>query len=519
MQSQQGNQLSLSSEDLLDLLLEFDKDSPNLSTGIQALDQDEKTGIEIIRKQLMSCEVQSEQNQQLQHQRIGSINEQHLTDDISTLVDDTSCQNRQHLQQQPTSHNITIRQHQQSLQQHRRPLQLVAQAGPAGISHLQQQQQQHYSPGPDHEQNQHHRQGAQTIEQSVSNDPYSRLEVDYAPVRILNQVSLAQQGHTQQVQQHPGSRQLGSATMMSRDEAQSPSWQQTESRQQSISPFMASIHHHQSPVNPQQRHQNQHHHDILATSPQLHQRLQQSQQQQQHQRTGPSQSVSPPVATTIIPIIESVPSEPSPVVKKNPLLNAQLVNSRVPSSVTPTRFLTGNQIGPSANKSDLKHQSNPCSPFMSSGNISAGTSPVDPSLHPQGIYVQQRPSYSIYNSGLNPPQSSENMRIYGNDSDHQQQQQQHSQSVETVDQFYGTSSLSTGCLLTSPSHNTPSTNPTSHPSPQPLMPMEDNISPRGGHLGQQVKQEIRRKVQQPKLSSHHQTTSLLKQLLSDDNKF
>lgn len=377
-----SNQLSSSSEDLLNLLLEFDREPSNLIglDGGQQLDPDEKAGIENIRKQLMSCEVQSDQ---------------------------------------PQHHNTTA---------------------PVIPHHLA-------NPGPS--------QHRLSVDQSLLHGSYSNL-----PVRIS--------------QSNP---------MSIVSNSPSPSWQQPQ-----LSPY--------SPQTPQHNNTSQQQHPTMqqhqtTTSPQM--------QQLHHPLQRGSQSVSPPTTT-----------EPSPVVKKNPLLNAQLVNSR-PPSITPTRFMN-NQTNV-LNQNPILNAKLSQSPFVSNSGVTVG-SQVNSSLNPQPRFIPQQTQQSNFSYDVTqqqqsqqnaqqhtPPQQTGHMSMY-RPSDQQQQQQQTNQIFRTT--TAANAGIGPGganaCICLS-----------NEASPMSM----GNTSPSGG-LSQQVKQEIRRKVQQPR--QQPQTTSLLKQLLSDDNK-
>ena len=459
-------QLSSSSEDLLNLLLEFDRDSSTLISGDHPLDQDEKTGIETIRKQLMSCEVQSEQ---IQHQH---------NDSMSPIgVNPMAC-----LPQQPQHH-----------QQHTQ--QLISQTAPIIPNHQQQHHPSLTNPtlSEQHQRQQmpqHHQR--LSVDQSLLNGPYSGTPVNFVPVSTSSQAYMPQQQQHQNVSRTNQTNNPISTV----NNSPSPSWQQN---QQSISPFSPQQNHHQQqqhqPHKPQQQRQN--HPNATTSSPQLHQQLQQHHHPLQQQRS-PSQSVSPPV-TANTATINVATSEPSPVVKKNPLLNAQLVNSRAPS-LTPTRFL-GNQTN-FLNQNPILNSKLSQSPFVTTNSPGAITSPVNPSLNPQP-------------NRFMPQQQQQVASTFGYDVTTQQQQQQqqqqqhpaHHTTSQTTGQInlYGQSGDQQQGQLQATTNN-PLYRPTSAAS------MRDNTtSPSGGNLNQQVKQEIRRKVQ-------HQTTSLLKQLLSDDNK-
>lgn len=419
-----SNQFSSSSEDLLNLLCELERGSTNLlglSDG-QQLDEDEKVKIENIRKQLMSCEVQSPDLLQ-QHQ-----------------------QNHQQQQQQQLS---------QQLPQQIPPQQQLP----------QQQQQQH-----------------QTTPQHVNLQSNSMY--------IVNTSS------------------------------PSPSWQQQQQAQQPMSPYSPQQQSHNTNprstptsqrllpnvIHTQQQQSPQQHPPMQLPTAETSPQLQQMQQQQQQHRS-PSQSVSPP-ATKSNNSTTLASNEPSPVVKKNPLLNAQLVNTR-PTCITPTRFMSQVQTSvlhqnPILN-AKLSQGSHPITGNVgdTSCNVGGVVSPVNPqlSLSPQPRYIQQQ-TQPQQNSNFNFDIS----RQPQNAQTHTPQHINHyapgdRQQQSAGNQVFRTTNLTSGIC-----------------SPDSVsLGMRDTISPTVGLSSQQVKQEIRRKVQQqPK--QQHQPTSLLKQLLSDDNR-
>lgn len=469
-----SNQLSSSSEDLLNLLLEFDRDSSNmLSSGVQQLDQDEKVGIETIRKQLMSCEVQSDQLNSSPNGMSSAFNQ---------II--SSNQQQQVRTTQQSQHNQVHHGVQQQ--------QLISQTAPV-ISH-QQPQHQLSTPGLLQQRQQqlpqHHR---LSVDQTL-------LHGSYSNTHLGNAVPVSSSGHSYNHQQHQSIARISQSTPMSIDNnSPSPSWQQPQ-----LSPYSPQT----DPTRPPS--QRQHHHPTMQQqhSIQPHQQppttsttTTSPQMQQLHhpsQTRSPSQSISPPIN-----------SEPSPVVKKNPLLNAQLVNSRTPS-ITPTRFI--NNPTNVLNQNPILNSKLSQSPFVTSSCVTVG-SPVNSSLNnPQPTrYIpqqQQQSPHQQQQSNFNydtipqqqnaqqhtPPQSGY-MSMYGQHGDRQQQ----------TTQMYRASNVTTTANTCSP-----------HGGGPHLIMSSTSPSSGGGGLSQQVKQEIRKKVQQPK--QQHQTTSLLKQLLSDDNK-
>lgn len=433
----ESNQFSSSSEDLLNLLLEFDREPSNL-IGLgnsQQLDQDEKVGIETIRKQLMSCEVQSDQSQQHQN-----------TNSMSPIVNQMTCQPQQQARTSQQQSCNSIHQQQRVTQQ------LVSQTAPV-ISHHQQQSHQMSAPIPSQHQ--------VSADQSMIHGSYSNVPISTVPVSSSGQ-SYAPQQSQQQQQQHVSNRISQSNPMAITSNSPSPSWQPPQ-----LSPYSPQ-NLHNNPRTPSQRQGQEHHtiHQQQQPHPmQQHPTTTSPQMQQLHhplQQRSPSQSVSPPATT-----------EPSPVVKKNPLLNAQLVNSRAPS-ITPTRFM--NSQTNVLNQNPILNAKLSQSSFVTNNIGSIVGSPVNQSLNPQSRFIPQNQQSPNFNFDMT-----------------QQQQQSTNQTI------FRTTPTSVGSI--SSSAGTP-------------MNM-GNTSPSGGITSQQVKQEIRRKVQ-PK--QQHQTTSLLKQLLSDDNK-
>lgn len=428
----ESNQFSSSSEDLLNLLLEFDREPSNL-IGLgnsQQLDQDEKVGIENIRKQLMSCEVQSDQSQQNQN-----------TNSMSPIVNQMTYQPQQQARttQQQSCSNVH--------QQQRVTQQLVSQTAPVISHHQQQQSHQMSTPIP----SQQHQVSA---DQSMIHGSYSNVPISTVPVSSSGQSYASQQQsqQSQQQQQHVSNRISQTNSLAITSNSPSPSWQPPQ-----LSPLYSPQNLHNDPRTPSQR-QGQQHHTI-------HQQQQQHPMQQLHhplQQRSPSQSVSPPATT-----------EPSPVVKKNPLLNAQLINSRAPS-ITPTRFM--NSQANVLNQNPILNAKLSQSSYVTnnSGSI-VGTSPVNPSLNPQSRFIPQNQQPSNFNFDMTQQQQSTNQTIF-----------------RTTPTSVGSINSSCGAPMNM-----------------------GNTSPSGGITSQQMKQEIRRKVQ-PK--QQHQTTSLLKQLLSDDNK-
>ena len=456
-----NNQLSDSSEDLLNILLQFDKEPSNL-VGLgnnQQLDPDERVGIETIRKQLMSCEVQSDQAQ-------------HQSSSMSPILNQLTCSSTtQHDQR------ATIQYHQRH-SVHSQP-QLVSQTAPV-ILHHQQPQHQLSTPGPSQaaQQAQHRL----SVDQSLLHSSYSNEPVSSVPV--------SSSGQSYAPQQHQNVARLAQSNPMSIvSNSPSPSWQQPQ-----LSPYSPQNQQHSSSrTTPSQRQgqQQQQPHSIqqhqTTTSPQL--------QHLHHpvQRRSPSQSVSPPAT-----------NEPSPVVKKNPLLNAQLVNSR-PPSITPTRFM--NTQANVLNQNPILNSKLSQSPFVTNTAATVGN-PMNPSLSTQPRFIQQPQQQSSFNFDITqqphqqqnaqqhtPPQTG-HMSLYRT-SDQTQQQQSSFRTTTTTAAAAATGTAS-GVGGGGSSQ----------------VAMGSSTSPVGG-FSQQVKQEIRKKVQQPK---QQQTTSLLKQLLSDDNK-
>jgi len=455
---QQQNQLSFSSEDLLNLLLEFDKDSPNLNSNI-TLDQDEKVGIETIRKQLMSCEVQSDHLPLQPQQQDG-------TPSISSPVTYQAHQTQQH----PSS---ALHQHQST--QHQQSQQLISQTAPVIPTHQQNpplltglslQQQRHQLP-------QHHQR--LSVDQSLLNGLYSASPVNFVPV------SSSSQSFSPQHQHQNVTRICQSNNSSIDNPSPSPSWQQS---QQSMSPFSPQPNQHlqQQPSTPKPAQ----HHSGGVTATHLQHHL----QQHHPQPRSPSQSVSPPVTTTSNPALTS---EPSPVVKKNPLLNAQLVNSRAPL-LTPSRFLI--------NQPNVLHQ-NPIlnsklsrSPFSPTSSAVVQNSLDQNSQQQTDRYIQPHShrATSNFDYDLNQPTNAR-MGVYRHSSEQPRLQ------LQSVDQMY----------VSRPDASIAS-NVSSSVVTQPMMALGSGIDP-----NQQMKQDLRRKVQQSK-QPQQPTTSLLKQLLSDDNK-
>lgn len=424
------NQLSSSSEDLLNLLLELDHEPSGL-IGFDCdnqIDQDERAGIENIRKQLMSCEVQSEQQQP-------------ASGSMSPIIGQMAYQPPQ---QPPTS-----QQNQTSI--HQQPAtvvtqQLITQTAPV-ISHHQQQQMS--------TSNQTHHQQL-PADQPIMYGLYSTNSMSTVPVSSSGQPYTPQQQHVARISQ------ASNAPTMSN--SPSPSWQQPQlsyspqnqhnnSRSQSQRPIQ---HHHT--IHPQ-KHSVPHQ---TATSPQM---------QQQLHSTLTSSSTSQPVSPST--------TEPSPVVKKNPLLNAQLVNSRGPT-ISQGRFMSSptNVL----NQNPILNAKLSQSPFL-------GTSP-------DGSVIGSPVSRGF----VQPHRQSPNFDF--NVSPQQQHQPQNAQQHLVV---YGPGDQQNTQQLQSnlPIFGSPTT---------------PNISTIGNTginecSSQQVKQDIQRKVQPKQL----QTTSLLKQLLSDDN--
>ena len=458
------NQFSSSSEDLLNLLLEFDKEpSQMMCLSGQQMDQDDKVGIETIRKQLMSCEMQSEQVQN------------HNTNSMSpTILNQMNCQpqisQQVATQQQPLSQTAPVISH------HQQPQHQVS-----GLARQQQQQIPHQR---------------LSVDQSLLHGPYSHLPVGTVPI------SSSSQSYTNQQQQHVAG--LSQSNPMSIvNNSPSPSWQQPQlspySPQTSTSNQSRVLTQRQShPSMQHQQQQSSRSHQMQQHAPNTSPQLQQTQLHHSMPQRSPSQSVSPPATT-----------EPSPVVKKNPLLNAQLVNSRAPS-ITQARFL-GSPTNVLTQNPILNAKLSQ-GPFIANNGGTIG-SPVNPSLTPQPRYIQQQSSFDYdiaqqpqqQNAQQHTPPQTGHMSLYRpGDQPLQQQQQQQPQppqqqqtTTTTAGQTFRTTNVASAGIGRGSPMNMGSTSPV-------------------GALSQQVKQEIRRKVQQPK---QHQTTSLLKQLLSDnDNK-
>lgn len=470
-----SNQLSTSSEDLLNLLLEFDRE-PSAMLGIETDTQDEKVGIETIRKQLMGCEVQSDQQEQQHHHQ-----QAQTTNSMSSIVNHqmNSCQSNQ---QQA---NIT--------QQQQHQQQLVSQQStpviPSSIHQQHQQLQQTSIPSTSASQ--------MNPDQSLLHGSYSNVSISPVPISSSGPSQQPQYHTTQQHQHAPRISQSNPMSIVSN--SPSPSWQQPQLSPYSPHGQQQQQQHNNNTRTPSQRqshpmHQNQaqqHQLQNLATSPQMQQLQQQTQPLQQR---SPSQSVSPPATT-----------EPSLVVKKNPLLNAQLINSRAPS-ITPTRFVNSQQTTTSVlNQNPILNAKLSQSPFVTNipGTIS---SPVNPSLDPQARFMPQPQQPT--------PQQNPNFNYDMTQQQHQNAQQQRTSQQSVNVTLYGHSDQqqhqTTNQIFRSTS------NLVNDGGGVDSLNAMGNTSP-SGRLSQQVKQEIRKKVQQPK-QQQHQPTSLLKQLLSDDNK-
>lgn len=425
---QVDNQLSSSSEDLLNLLLELDREPSGLIGfhGDSQIDQDERAGIENIRKQLMSCEVQSEQNQT-------------ATGGMSPIIS----QMVYPPQQPPT----TAQRNQTPIHQQSTTVvtqQLITQTAPV-IPHHQQSQQMSTSSS-----TLHHQQRA--ADQSMLFGMYSTNTMSTVPV------STSGQPFTPQPQQHV-TRISQASTLPTLSNSPSPSWQQ-----QQLSPYSPQNQHNNS--RSQSQRPIQHHHTIHTqnsvphqptTSPQLHATL---------RDTSSSQPVSP--STT----------EPSPVVKKNPLLNAQLVNTRVPP-MNQGRFLTSptNVL----NQNPILNAKLSQGPFVPGAETSVIGSPVNQRFV-QSPQQSQNFSYDVASQ-----QPNAHSVVFGSN----EQQTQQLQSNMRVFGSPSPSNIGSACNV-----------PTSIGS----------TSPSEGS-SQHLKHDIRRKVQ----SKQPQTTSLLKQLLSDDS--
>lgn len=442
-----GNQLSNSSEDLLNILLEMDRDSS--TGGNHQLDQDEKVGIETIRKQLMGCEVQLDQMIQQN------------TNSMSPILNQYSSSHVSH--QAGTAHQPHLMAHVQQQQQQ----QLIPQTAPVISPHQQQSQHQISTSQRQQQPPQHHR---LSVDQTLLHGPYSNSHLGSVPV--------SSSGQSYTSQPHLNISRISQSTPMSIDNnSPSPSWQQPQ-----LSPFSPPTQHNDPTRPPSQHRQHAVMQHSATTSPQI---------QQLHnslQRRSPSQSISPPATT-----------EPSPVVKKNPLLNAQLVNSRNPL-ITPSRFMNSQSV---LNQNPILNSKLSQGTYVTSSCSTVG-SPVNAGLNSQPRFIseqQTRQQQSNFNYDITQQQNAQQhatqtgyMSMYSH-GDHQQQQQ-------PTNQMFRTSTVTTTASSCVPQTGVPH------------MTM-GSTSPSGG-LSQQVKQEIRKKVQQPK--QQHQTTSLLKQLLSDDNK-
>lgn len=352
-----SNQFSSSSEDLFNMLLDFDSDQV---LSFQNLDQDEKTRIESIRNQLMSCEVQSEP-------------------------------------EQSSSSPILLQQHQ----------------------HIQHQQ--------------------------------VGLRAGYTD--MTSPVSTSSQPYASTI----------------RDSASTPTWQQSSYvTQQNSSNVIASSNIRQQ----QQQHQIPQHsiQTSCATSSSSSSSTSLQVRHQTQAKTSASQSISPQAS-----------AEPSPVVRKNPLLNAQLVNSRGINASN--RFSV--PIG-GGNTADVLNQ-NPIlnaklsqgQGFLTDNNDINQTSNLN--VSPQPGYIQRPQTLSNqnnYNIKQQQYYHQNQMGIYGLSSD------------QPSNNIFRTSTTSP-CLTSDASYNTGMTSPIG--------------------LSEPVKPEIRRKT-------GHQatTTSLLKQLLSEE---
>jgi hypothetical protein len=147
------------------------------------------------------------------------------------------------------------------------------------------------------------------------------------------------------------------------------------------------------------------------------------------------------------------------------------------------------------------------SPFVTSSCVTVG-SPVNPSLNPQPtrFIPQQQQSPHQQHSNFNydiPQQQQQNAQQHTPPQTGYMSMYGHGDRQQQTTQMYKASDVTTTANTYSPHGR----------GPHLIM---GSTSPNSGGLSHQVKQEIRKKVQQPK--QQHQTTSLLKQLLSDDNK-
>lgn len=422
------NQLSSSSEDLLNLLLELDHEPAGM-IGFDCdhqIDQDEKAGIENIRKQLMSCDVQSERQQ--------------ASGSMSPIVGQVVYPPQQPSTTQQSQTNI-----------HQPPAtvvtqQLITQTAPVISPH---QQQLSNSPQTHHQQ--------LPADQSMLFGLYSTNTMGNVPV------SSSGQSYTTQQQQHV-TRISQASTVSTMSNSPSPSWQHPQ-------PTTYSPQNQHNNSRSQSQRQVQHVHAIRTPKHSVPRPTTTSPQQQLHPNLRDSSSSQPVSPST---------TEPSPVVKRNPLLNAQLVNSRGPS-LNQGRFMSS--------PTHVLNQNPILNAKLSQSSLPGGNTdgPVVGSPVGQRFVQQSRqsPNFDYEVTSQQPQNAQQHMVVYGPS----EQTQQHHGNI----QIFGS--------LTAPNISSSATGPARGSGPD------------DGSI-QQVKQEIRRKVQPPKQSP---TTSLLKQLLSDDN--